>query len=278
MPSAIDTISTHLGAALLVVFRVSGLAIFAPVLGSPVLPMRVKALLVFLLGLAAYPTLAAGPLSGTHVPLSLGSLAPLIVLELLIGALVGFMALMPIVAMQMGGMVMSQQMGLGFARVYNPAMEDEGDSVEQAFFFFGLGAFLAMGGLEQMVVAVTRSFEFVGLGGAGRLVAVGGFGLDSGLASMLTGLLLAATELALRVSAPLIAIFMIESVAMGFLSKSMPALNLLTLGFPLRIVLGFAVIVLAMGVMGEALAAFTEYDLDLIRRFCVFAHKDGTDG
>ena len=269
MINSIDIITANLGPALLVVFRLSGLALFAPVIGSPAVPMKVKALLVFLLGIATYPTLAAGPLAGAQVPLTLGALAPLIACELLVGAVIGFLAVLPMVAMQMGGLVMGQQMGLGFARVYNPAMDDEGDVLEQSLFFLGLASFLSVGGLEQMTLAVLRSFQFVTLGGAGDLIAIGGYGLDNGFVRLLTGVLLSATELALRVSAPLVCLFFLETVAMGFLSKSMPALSLMSLGFPLRIIMGLAVIVLGMGAIGEALAVFTYDDLDLLSRWFI---------
>ncbi|MBL9147180.1 MAG: flagellar biosynthetic protein FliR [Phycisphaerae bacterium] len=275
MATSIDTIQEHLGAVLVVVFRLSGLALFGPVIGSPTIPMRIKALLVFLLGVAAYPTIAAGPLSGASVPLTFGSLAPMIVMEVLIGAIVGFLALMPLIAMQMGGLITSQQMGLGFARIYNPAMDDEGDSIEQAFFFLAISTFLALGGLEQIISAVVRSFQFLEPGGGGRILAVGGYGLENALVSTLAGVFLSAMELALRVSAPLMAIFFLETVAMGFLSKSMPALNLMALGFPLRILLGFTVIVIGMAVMTEALEAFTLHDLDLIGRVLVLEPPGG---
>ncbi|MFO0830004.1 MAG: flagellar biosynthetic protein FliR [Phycisphaerales bacterium] len=269
MATSVDILARHLAPATLVIFRLSGLAVFAPVIGSPAVPRRVKALLVFLLGIAVYPTLAAGPLAGQDVPLSIGGLAPLVVGELFVGAVIGFLALLPMVAMQMSGLVMGQQMGLGFARIYNPAMDEEGDVLEQSLFFLGLLSFLTVGGLEQMTLALVRSFQFVSLGGAGNVVAVGGYGLDNGLMRLLTGVLLAATELALRVSAPLLCLFFLETVSMGFLSKSMPALNLMALGFPLRIMLGLAVIVLGMGAVGAALQEFTHADIDLLSRWFV---------
>ena len=55
--NAIETLTQHLVPATLVVARVSGLAIHGPVLSSPAIPMRIKALLVAALGLA--PTRAS---------------------------------------------------------------------------------------------------------------------------------------------------------------------------------------------------------------------------
>ncbi|MDZ4755852.1 MAG: flagellar biosynthetic protein FliR [Phycisphaerae bacterium] len=273
MEDAVATLSRHLGPAVLVLARISGLAIFAPVFASAAVPRIVKALLIGMVALAMYPMLAAGALHGAEVPVDLGSIAPLMVCELLIGAVIGFLALMPLVGMQMGGLVMGTQMGLGFARMYNPTLGDEADVLEQIFFFLGLSAFLAVGGHEQMVSAVLRSFHYVQLGGVGTIVSIGGWGVDNSFAKLFTGVLLAATELALRVSAPMVSLFFLETVALGFLSKSVPALNLMSLGFPLRIILGLGVIVLGMAGIGEAMQTFLHADIELLSGWYMVASE-----
>lgn len=264
MGSAIDELSRHLMPALAVVFRFGGLAIFAPILASISVPGRVRVFLFILLGLAVYPTLAAGRFVEIGEPFSLGALAPLIAGELLIGAIIGFLAVLPMAAMQMGGLLMAQQMGLGFARIYNPAFDDESDVVEQMFFFLGLATFIGMGGMEQMVDAIVRSFHLVRIGGIGAVVAVGGYALDNGLLRLVAGMLVAATDLALRVAAPLLCLFFLETIAMGFVSKSVPSLNILALGFPLRIMAGLSVMVLGMGAIGEVLRSFMVFDFEAL--------------
>ena len=100
--NAIETLSQHLVPAAMVVARVSGLAIQGPVLSSPAIPVRIKALLVVSIGLAVYPSVAASADLPTN--LSLAAAAPLIVLELGIGVFIGFMASMPLLAAQFGGL------------------------------------------------------------------------------------------------------------------------------------------------------------------------------
>lgn len=269
MGSSLNTLSTHLGPVVLVLVRICGLAIFAPLFASSTIPRFVKALLIMMLALATYPMLAAGPLRGAQVPFDIASMAPMMACELLVGAVVGFLALFPLIAMQMGGQVMGTQMGLGFARLYNPAMEDEGDVLEQILFFLGFATFLAVGGHEQMLLAVLKSFEYVKLGGIGEVVSVGGWGLDNGLVRLLAGVMLAALEVALRVSAPMVCLFLLESVALGFLSRSVPSFHLMNLGFPLRIMLGLGILVLGMGAIGEVLQTFLTDDLALLSQWFV---------
>ena len=229
---------------MLVIFRFTGLMVYGPVFGSPAIPVRVKVLLSLLIGVAVYPIVSiAHPLNST-LELNLISLAPLVAMELLIGVVIGFVASLPMMAVQTGGLIMGQQMGLGFAMFFNPAIDDESDIIGQLLFFMALAGFLMIGGHEAMVLAVLHSFDHV---------ALGQFTIDAGVIDLLAGLLLAAFELAMRVAAPLLAIIFLESVAMGFVSKSVPQLNILSLGFPIRILAGFAIVALGLVVIDEVM-------------------------
>ncbi|MCZ6836559.1 MAG: flagellar biosynthetic protein FliR [Planctomycetota bacterium] len=240
----LQDISAHLPPAMMVIFRIGGLTIFGPVLGSKIVPVRMKVMLSFIIGVAVYPMLSSAALVGMPAEMNLFQLAPMIILELLIGLAIGYAASMPLTAMQTGGLIMGQQMGLGFARFFNPAIDDEADVLGQVLFFMALATFLVIGGHEYMLLAVLRSFEHVPLGG---------FTLDVSLVDLILGLLMASFEFAMRVAMPLLAIVFIESVAMGFISKTVPQLNILSLGFPIRILAGFAIVAFGLAVMHDIL-------------------------
>jgi flagellar biosynthetic protein FliR len=239
-----EAILEHVPPALLVIFRIGGLMIFGPVFGSPVIPVRVKVGLTFLAGLAVYPIVASEAAAGHELRLETWALVPIVASELLIGMIVGFVANIPMVGVQTGGLVMGQQMGLGFARFYNPGIDDEADVLGQALFFVALTGFLVMGGHEMMVRAVLESF---------RHVPLGAFALDLSTVDLLLGLLLASFELALRVATPVLAIIFLQSVAMGYTAKTVPQLNILSLGFPIRILVGIALVMLGLVVINEVM-------------------------
>jgi flagellar biosynthetic protein FliR len=239
-----QSILDHIPPLMLVMFRIGGLMIYGPVFGAPVIPMRVKVFLSLLIALATYPTLSTSCLAQQPLTLELWSLAPLVGLELIIGLLIGYMASIPLIAVQTGGLLMGQQMGLGFARFYNPGMDADADIVGQMLFFMALAGFLIIGGHEAMMLAVLRSFHYVPLGG---------LAMDGDVLALLAGLLLAAFELALRVAAPVLALVFLESLAMGYMAKTVPQLNILSLGFPIRILAGFAMITLALVVMNDVI-------------------------
>jgi flagellar biosynthetic protein FliR len=234
----------HIPAALLVIFRIGGLMVFAPVLGSSIVPGRLKVLLAFVIGAAAYPVLASQHEFGAGLALNLWTLGPLVALEVLIGVAIGFLASLPLTAMQAGGVIIGQQMGLGFAQLYNPAIDDESDVVAQVLYFLALAAFLAIGGLDSVVLALLHTFERVPAGAAG-----GALGIE--LVTLSAGLLISALELGMRVAAPLMCIVFLETVALGFLSKTVPQLNVLSLGFPIRILVGLVILALGVAVIND---------------------------
>ncbi|MSR40934.1 MAG: type III secretion protein [Phycisphaerales bacterium] len=251
--SSLEQLSQHLLPAILVISRIGGLALHGPVLSSPAIPMQIKAFLVVALGLSCYPAIAAG----TTFPPDGGLLlaTAFIAGELLIGAVIGFLAAAPILAMQFGGVFMGQQIGLGFARFYNPAIDEESDAVEQILFFLALGVFISIGGLEAMFGAVLGSFATIPPGTAFTLIT----GTEgTSLAELAIGTLTIALELGLRVSAPLFAIVFLETVAMGFLSRSVPQLNVMTIGFPVRLFIGCTAILGGLASIHEALLSGTD--------------------
>ena len=256
---AIETLSQHLVPATMVVARVSGLAIHGPVLSSPAIPMRIKGLLVAALGLAIYPSVAGSV--GAGPGLSLGMAVPFIALELGLGAFIGLLASSPILAAQFGGLTMGQQIWLGFARFYNPALGDESDALEQILFFLALATFLALGGLESMVAATAASFASLPAGDLPGLLFGGG---STTAAAVLTGALTSAFELGLRVAAPLLAIVCLETVVMGYLSRSVPQLNVLSVGFPVRIVVGLGVLVASLAAIDEAIVDGTTGSIEAL--------------
>lgn len=231
MPFAYDHFLPHVPVFMVVLARVGGLFVFAPVLGSPAIPMRMKALFAVALTLAIYPTLDlqhAVPLRLTVV-----DLAPAMASEAMVGLALGLIASLPMLSVQVGGLLMGQQMGLGLATIFNPAMDSEGDVVGQILFFSALALFLSIGGLESLFKAVLISFNNLPLGG---------FGVSDAPVAVLSGLVTSGFELAVRVAAPVFAILFIETVASGLIMKTAPQLNILSLGFPIRIMLALALI------------------------------------
>jgi flagellar biosynthetic protein FliR len=239
----IDMLAPHLPVFIGVLARIGGLFLTAPVLSSRSVPRVVKVMLVVGLTIAVYPG-ASAALGGVTAPqrLDLLALAPIFASELIIGASIGLMAGIPMIAVQLAGVVVGQQIGLGIAQVVNPATDIEGNDLGQLLYVLALAAFLALGGVEVMFGSVIFTFQNV---------PIGGFALSEPPLELLLSMLTAGFDLAARIAMPVLAIIFVENVGMGFIMKTVPSLNIMTFGFPIRIMVGLSVLVAALPMTSE---------------------------
>lgn len=248
----LDSIFNHIGPFLMVLFRLSGLFVFAPAIASPIIPARVRVLLTMMFALAIYPTIPAAQQS--PIELDWMSLGVAVAGETVIGLVVGLVAALPMYAVQLGGLLMGHQMGLGLANIYNPALDIEGDAIGQLLLYIALALFISMGGLDAMFLATARTFANVPvgsvlMGGSGGLDAGGG-GLAVSSLAMLSGVVSSGFEIALRIAAPVLCIIMIETVATAFLMKTMPQLNIMSIGFATKALMALIGLVVALKAIG----------------------------
>jgi flagellar biosynthetic protein FliR len=254
----------QLGPFLLALLRMSGIFVFAPLLSSVAIPDKVKVLLVFLITVAVFPVLPAS--ARPPMEMDVLSLAMAGVFEVLLGVVIGLIALLPVLAVQLGSSLIGQQMGFGIAQVYNPTLETESDPIGELLLHMSLVAFIALGGLEALFLCVANTFEKVPLGTVTS---------TSIPADMVLGAISGGLELALRISSPVLGIILIETIATAFLMKTMPTLNILSIGFAVKIVLGFAVLFASLGAIDAVISGHVEEVLRAMMRWSVGELRGG---
>ncbi len=228
---SIEPMLNHVVPLMLVIFRLAGLFIFSPMLAGLGVTRQIKVLLAVSLGLSVY---VSAPTAVQTMPSAdLISLVPMIAGELLIGVVVGLIALVPLVSLNLAGMILGQQMGLGVARVFNPAAGSDSSIIGQLLFFLGLWGFIAMGGFEWLFISVADTFA---------RVPVGSVLMTDAPLDLLVAVVTSGFDLALRVAAPVLSAVLLETLATGFVMKTMPQLNILSVGFPIKIALGLIVL------------------------------------
>jgi flagellar biosynthesis protein FliR len=234
----------------LVVFRIAGVLMLTPLLTSAMIPARAKALMAAMLGSAAYPMLSRSlpPLPEVDVI----GLIPMILAEVLIGFVMGAIASLPLLMMELAGVLGGTTMGMGIAKVYNPETDFDVDLLGQLLFFIATSLFLTMGGLDGLFSAVLHSFERVPLGG---------FLTDHQPLGVFVGVLSSGFELGLRVAAPIVAIIFAMIIVLGLLGKTMPQLNVMSVGFSVKLLAGLAVLAWSLYAIREPLTHEIDFAL-----------------
>jgi len=238
MPT-LEPILDHVLPLMLIVARLTGLFLFTPLLNSGTMPATFKALLAFMFGVALYPGAPAIPEAAS---LDVVQLVPLLFAEMMIGIVIGLIASIPLFALQMGGYIMGYQMGLALAESFNPELDTNGSVIGQMLFFFAVFVYIGAGGLDIVFLALAESLRSAPIG----MFAVPDVPLDA-----FVGVFSSGFELALRVSTPILAAVSMSQVAMGLVMKTMPQINIMSVGFAIQIVAGLLILTLLLHIIGE---------------------------
>lgn len=230
MPVALEHILPHIPLFLMVMFRLLGIFVFGPIFSMAAIPLQLRILLGLTLTFCLYPMIPVQ----TPMELSLATLSLAIGSEMLIGIIIGYGASMPLLGLQIGGLMIGHQLGLGLSRVYDPEMGEETEILGQLMFFIAMVVFVILDGHHVMIHILVRSFQTIPLGG---------YVPDGQWLQLLCGLLNTMFALAVRLAAPVLCLIFLETIAMGFIARTVPGINIMSIGFPLRIIIGlFAMI------------------------------------
>jgi len=227
---------------LLVVARVAGVVLVAPVFSEPAVPIRLRLFLSAAIGLAVVGRLA----QPAGMPSNWFELAVGVGCEVSVGAAIGYAARLVFAGVELGAMHVAQQMGVGLAEAYDPQAEEPSGAVRRLLGMLALVIFLAIGGHRDLIVAVLRTFDAVPLMG---------FAPGQALLSMVVGLLGASFALALKVAAPVLIALLLATVALGLLQRTAPQFHIFSTGFPVSVMLGLLVLAAALAVLGRLVDA-----------------------
>lgn len=223
---------------ILVLFRVTGLMLLAPFFGSGSIPVKVKILFSLLIAAVIFPYV---PQTGISLPGHVGGLVCVAAGELVIGLMIGFAATLILTAVQLGGHWVGQQIGLTLANVIDPVSNIQLSIIEQFKFILAILIFMILNWHHYLLRQLVRTFE---------IVPVTGFGANRATAEFLVYEMTSEMFMfSMQVAGPFIVALLIVTVAMGFIAKTVPEINIFIIGFGIRIVIGFALLFLALPAM-----------------------------
>ncbi|MBI5587525.1 MAG: flagellar biosynthetic protein FliR [Deltaproteobacteria bacterium] len=226
---------------LFVLFRTGSIIFTAPIFGAVNVPMQVK------MGLSALIALILTPLTG-YVPMPETVLGMTVGLagEAFIGAAIGLCMKFVFTGIEFAGQVANFQMGIGMASAYDPLNSVQVTVLGKLMSIFTLLMFLSVNGHLMIVMALKKSFE---------VIPPYGFHFSGALMENIIVFSREIFILAVKFSAPVIAILIFINVALGIMARTVPQLNMFVVGFAITIFAGFVMIALSMPVFETAVTA-----------------------
>jgi flagellar biosynthetic protein FliR len=214
-------------------FRILALFSSAPLLSHQSVPMQLRIGLALLITVLVAPAL---PVAAAVSPYSLPGVL-LVVQQVLVGVAMGFAIQIAFAAAELAGDLIGLQMGLSFASFIDPARNEETPIVGSFLGLLLMLLFFAANGHLLLIGAVGESFRSIPVGINGlhwlawrELVGAGALVFSAGL----------------QIALPVIAALILANLALGVLTRTAPQLNLFAVGFPVTLLVGMLVLLLAL--------------------------------
>ena len=210
-------------------FRIAGLLMTAPVIGTRTVPVRIRISIAVLITVVIFPVLpeirAIDPTSAEGVLIS--------VQQVMIGISMGLCMRVVFVALELAGQAIGQLMGLMLASMVDPANGNQVPIIGQFYLLLATLLFLAVDGHLMMIHVLAESFNSMPIGSASMSA-------NSAWEVLIwTGSIL---KTAVVIALPAIVSLLIVNLSFGVMTRSAPQLNIFAVGFPIMIILGVLII------------------------------------
>jgi flagellar biosynthetic protein FliR len=167
--------------------------------------------------------------------------------EVLTGMIMGFMLNFVFYALSLSGYLLSREIGLMMANMFDPNAQNQDNIMGVLFIFMGIIIFFIIGGHEYIIKSVSYSFHIIPLG---KLT------FNESVIELFIKYSAAIFVLAVKIASPLIVAFFFVHVASGIISRVSPSFQVFFVLLPLKLGLGLFLMFLMIPVF-----AFTIRDL-----------------
>jgi flagellar biosynthetic protein FliR len=218
----------------LVIARAGTVIMTVPPFGGSYVPPTVK------IGLMLLLSIALAPLVPVPAGLTGGALAAILVREVAIGLALSMAVRLTIAGAEVGGQLAGMQMGFSYALVIDPASGARNQVLSALYSGLVVLALLGMNAHHAVLRTLVESYRSLPLGAGGvspqLLVASG----------QMLGLVLV---FGVQLAAPFIVALLLVELSLAIVSRSAPALNMMSIGFGLRLLVGLFVLAGVLGVV-----------------------------
>jgi flagellar biosynthesis protein FliR len=203
--------------------RIVAFLVIAPPFSDTAIPNQIRVMLGLALALAVSPTVAAG-----RQPLDTGPFIENLIMQVLIGVLLGFLIQLAFAAVQSAGGLIDLFGGFQLAQAFDPQSLVNGAQFTRLFQMTAIALLVTTNGYQMVIAGIIRSFTAIPLG-----VAVNMSVTSKTLIDGMTQMFLASVQIA----GPLILVLFLADAGLGLLTRVAPALNAFSMGFPLKILI-----------------------------------------
>jgi flagellar biosynthetic protein FliR len=217
--------------------RLSGVVAVSPIPWTNA-PQRVRVGLVVVL-LAAVHGQGDSPVREME---SAGWVATEMFTELIVGVSIGMVVRFAIATAEITGSAVSMPMGFGASQAFDPTSGTSDTVLTRVFRLLAMLLAVSIGLHRVMLGTLLSSFRYLPVGTAHHLEATFPIFLELSSHVLLVGM---------QIALPLFSILLMANVALGFVSRAAPSMQIFNVGFAVLLATGAAVTLLSLPDLGQ---------------------------
>lgn len=231
MPSIYQWSENEILLFVLAFLRITSLVATFPIFGIQSVPNSAKVLLSLVLGIVLFPSIRT---FNSHFLANLSSgFMWLALREVLIGIILGSIARLYFMSINVAGQIMSSSLGLQAAQMFNPQMGAQSNTLEQFHVTLAILLFLGFDGHHVLLTAMNESFRIIPM--SFDMLKFEGVKMAALMGSDILAL-------GLKISGPIVVSLFLAQVSMGVIGRVVPQINVLVTSLHLTIIIGLFVI------------------------------------
>ncbi len=223
-------------AGAVIFLRISGILFTLPIIGDEPTPVRVRILLAVALAFVIYPVIMP-QWFGEGMPDSLMGLLLLIVKELLVGLVIGFVSRLFFDGIIMAASIVGYQMGFGTANLLVPDANIQMNSFTALHRIVLMLVFLSLNLHHNYIEAIITSFRYIPCGLASSKGELG---------TLLIDVTTSVFSVSVQLSSPVLVALMFTMAALGLVARTVPQINIFTMSFPTSFFIGLLIYVASL--------------------------------
>ncbi|SFQ17720.1 flagellar biosynthetic protein FliR [Psychrobacillus psychrotolerans] len=232
-----DEILPNLTVFLLIVARVTAFFVVLPLFSHRTIPASHRIAFAVVLSWMMYYTLDVEPfkINGDYILL--------IIKEVISGLFIGLLAYIIMSAVQIAGGFIDFQMGFAMANVIDPQTGAQSPLIGQFLNTLALLLLLALNGHHLLLDGIFYSYQFMPME-----MVWPAFGQEN-YVEFIMKTFAGVFAVAFQMSIPIVATLFLVDVALGITARTVPQLNIFVIGYPIKIGVGFLVLLVMMAVL-----------------------------
>lgn len=184
-------------------------------------------------------------------------IAYMIINEIICGLLLGFIVNLIFDVFKMAGAFMDAQAGLSMLNILDPSTKSNATLMANLSYTISMVIFFVSDGHHLVIKCIIESFNIVPIG------------IDISISNsfnVLLDIFIKYFVIGVKIAIPMVLIIIMTDICMGLISRTVPALNVMVLGMPVKLLLGLITFVAILPMLVKTMVSAMNYIPDMLEK------------